>query len=114
MKNPKFNFNDKGIAEAHSLLANSFNANTPHDLCKSWIKATFARRALTGKASFEQYKSVKDLEETLQKIKNDIKAHALEKGYGYKSRFIKKAYKVPEKEIENFYFKKEFKSWMRK
>ncbi len=110
MKNPKFNFNDKGIAEAHSLLANSFNANTPHDLCESWILATFARRGSTGKTSFEQYKSVKALEETLEKIKKDIKAHALKKGYGYKSRFTRKEFIMPEKEMENFYFKKEFKS----
>lgn len=110
MKNPKFNFNDKGIAEAHSLLANSFNANTPHDLCNSWIKATFARRGLTGKACYDQYEAIGDLEKTLKDLKNEVKAHALKKGYGYKIRFIKKEYIVPSKPQENFYFKKEFKS----
>ena len=110
MKNPKFNFNDKGIAEAHNLLATSFNANTPHDLCKSWIKATFARRGVTGKACHDQYESVKALEETLKKIKNDIKAHAINKGYGKRTSYTRSEYVVPEKEMERFSFLEEFKS----
>ena len=110
MKNPKFNFNDKGIAEAHSLLANSFNANTPHDLCESWILATFARRGSTGKACYDQYKAIGELEKTLKVLKDEIKAHAINKGYGKLTCYTRSEYVVPEKEMERFSFLEEHKS----